>query len=362
MTTYKEFALGELFTAINGKAVYIRDYIDNNGGDYPVYSASLTKPFGWIDSYDFEGPHLTWIMNGYGGRCQEISGKFSANRDRGVLIPKEYCNRIDLTYVRYAVEPELIANAVGRRVDGKLNEYTKIYPETALGISFQLPVTATGAIDFELMQKIGSRLRLIERAQGEVRTSMETLQQAAFALDVPEPSQALSLGNSEYFKLSIGKRILVAEHTTDGIPAYSANVKTPFGRVVASSLTDFSKPSIIWGIDGNFDWNLIPAGTKFATTDHCGRLQILDPLIDPEYAYWFLRLTASRYGFDRVYRANLDNIKSDVMIQIPLNERGSFSIDMQRELVLQFKKMEEARIASVNSLKTVLKTRLSLTL
>jgi restriction endonuclease S subunit len=356
----KEFLLGDLFTAHNGKAVYIRDYVDNNPGKYPVYSASLSKPFGFVDSYDYEGSHLTWVMNGYGGRCQELSGKFSANRDRGVLIPKEFCRKIDLTYVRYAVEPELVANAVGRRVDGKLNEYTKIYPETALQIGVELPTTAAGSIDFDKMRKIGARLREIEKAQRAVHASMELLEEARFAFEIPAPSHVLSLGDADYFRLSIGKRILLAEHSSDGIPAYSANARTPFGNVSKSNLTDFSKASIIWGIDGNFDWNFIDSNVEFATTDHCGRLQVVDPSIDPEYTYWYLRLTASRYGFDRVYRANLENIKSDVTIEVPVDEEGCFSIEKQRQLVLQFKQLDRARDASVDSLKAVLRTRLSL--
>jgi len=356
----KEFLLGDLFTAYNGKAAYIRDYVDNNPGKYPVYSASLSKPFGFIDSYDYDGSYLTWVMNGYGGRCQELSGKFSANRDRGVLIPKEISRKIDLTYVRYAVEPELIANAVGRRVDGKLNEYTKIYPDTALKIGVELPTTARGSIDFDQMRKIGARLRGIEKAQRAVHASMEMLEEARFAFEIPAPTVVLSLGDAEYFRLSIGKRILLSEHSSEGIPAYSANARTPFGNVIRSNLANFTKASIIWGIDGNFDWNFIDSNVEFATTDHCGRLQIIDSSIDPEYAYWYLRLTASRYGFDRVYRANLENIKADVTIEIPMDENGGFSLKKQRELVLQFKQFDKARDASVDSLKTVLKTRLSL--
>jgi hypothetical protein len=39
----------------------------------------------------------------------------------------------------------------------------------------------------------------------------------------------------------------------------------------------------MWGIDGTFDLNLMPKGEQFATTDHCGYIEILDDKILPEY-------------------------------------------------------------------------------
>jgi hypothetical protein len=87
MTTFVDVAIGDLFIGKNGRAVFVKDYLDKHPGKHPVYSASLEQPFGHVDTYDYDGDEyggslLTWVMNGYGGRVQEISGKFSANRDR----------------------------------------------------------------------------------------------------------------------------------------------------------------------------------------------------------------------------------------------------------------------------------------
>lgn len=127
-------------------------------------------------------------MNGYGGRMQEVDGKFSANRDRGVLVPKKGVPSPDLSYIRHAAEPELVANAVGRRVDGKLNEYTKIYPEAAAAITLQLPITSAGKFDYRKMEFVGAKIRRIEAAKALVRAARTPLAQAAFALAIPEPT------------------------------------------------------------------------------------------------------------------------------------------------------------------------------
>lgn len=363
MTRYAEMPLGELFDAVNGSPKYIKDYMDRRPGPYPVYSASLTMPFGYVDGFDFNGHFLTWVMNGYGGRVQEVSGQFSANRDRGVLVPRAGVEVPDLTYLRHMIEPQLIMAAVGRRVDGRQNEYTKIYPATAKGVLIQLPLNRSGQYDYAKMSEIGAKFRRIEAAQADVRSAQDPLRRALFPMNVPIPSIALSIGDERFFSLSIGKRVLRVEHTATGIPVYSANALIPFGTVSASNLTDFTNPSLLWGIDGNFDWNLIPAGEIFATTDHCGRLQILDERIDPEYVYWFLRSTRGRYGFDRVYRASLQNMRAEVTVTLPVDPKNDkFSIEKQRLLVGAISKLERNRAESLAALEDILKARITVEL
>lgn len=359
MTNFATVQIGELFEGVNGRAKFIRDYIAVNPGDYPVYSASLVAPFGYVNEFEFDGHFLTWVMNGYGGRVQEKSGRFSTNRDRGVFVPRLGVKIPDLTYLRFAMEPQLIAAAVGRRVDGRQNDYTKIYPDTAEEVSIQLPLDDTGQPDYIKMTQIGAKLGRIEAAQAVVRSAHQALLRAAFAIDIPEPSTTVSLGDDKLFALSIGKRILRSEHTQSGVPAYSANALVPFGLVEASNLNDFSKPSLLWGIDGNFDWNLLSPGQPFATTDHCGRLQLENDRIDPEYVYWYLKITRGRYGFDRVYRASLDNMRSEITVTLPIDlETGEFSIARQRLLAEALSRRERSRAESLSTLQDVLRARI----
>ena len=362
MTGYREVPVGDLFEARSGKPKYIRDYIDANPGPHPVYSASLIKAFGYTDAYDYEGPHLTWVMNGYGGRVQEVEGKFSATRDRGVFVPRVDVQTPDLTYLRFAMEPQLVAAAVGRRVDGRLNEYTKIYPGTAESARVSLPVDASGNYDYDRMKEIGDRLRRVEIAQQAVRDAREPLSRATFAMKVDEPSVTVSLGDESYFRLMIGERVLRKEHTETGVPVYSANALVPFGFVAESNLDNFDDPSLLWGIDGIFDWNLIPAGDVFATTDHCGRLQITNDRLDLEYVYWYLKSTRDSYGFDRVFRSSLKNMRADVGVVAPLDDDGQLSLARQQELAAECRRREQAQVSSLAALDDVLRARMSVEL
>jgi len=128
-----------------------------------------------------------------------------------------------------------------------------------------------------------------------------------------------------------------------GIKLFSANVLSPFGYIENSNLSGFSKPSIIWGIDGNFDWAYIPENQPFATTDHCGRLQLKAPNLYPKYVYYALRSTKDQYGFDRTYRASLKNIKQAVEIDVPINSDGNFNLDAQIKIAERYEELESAK-------------------
>jgi hypothetical protein len=336
--------------------------MEEHPGPNAVYSASVIKPFGHIATYDYDGHYLTWVMNGYGGRVQEISGRFSASRDRGVLRPKAQSEVPDLTYLRFALEPGFMAAAVGRRVDGRLNEYTKLYPESALDVLIRVPLTASGSLDYSHMKSVGSSLRRLENRQLEVQRARDALARATVAFQLNGPTVEVGLDDPDVFGLSIGKRVLRSEHVSDGVPVYSANPLRPFGFVESSMLDEFEQPSLLWGIDGNFEWNFIPAGVEFSTTDHCGRLQIKDERIDPEYVWAYLKFTRARYGFDRVFRASLRNVKELLSVRLPANTAGEPLISIQSSAAAEFKKRERAQAESLSALEDVLRARMTVEL
>jgi restriction endonuclease S subunit len=150
--------------------------------------------------------------------------------------------------------------------------------------------------------------------------------------------KTISLDDEDYFKLAIGKRLLKRDlfRATDNpkaiIPVYSANVYSPFGLVEKSNVKDFTNPYVLWGIDGNFDLNFKNKGEIFATTDHCGSIEILSNKINPEYLLLLLNLKRLEYGFDRGLRSNLVNIKR-LELDFPVDEKGEFDERKQKIVV-----------------------------
>jgi len=130
------------------------------------------------------------------------------------------------------------------------------------------------------------------------------------------------LSNSYAFEISIGKRVLNTEVKPNfTIPVYSANVFEPLGMIDKLLIEDFSKDSVIWGIDGDWMVNVIPANTPFYPTDHCGVLRIKTDDILPKYMAHLLKIEGQKAGFKRSYRASIDRIES-LSVQIaPIEEQ-----------------------------------------
>ena len=79
--------LGDVANLIRGKVIS-KDFIRDNGGEYPVYSSQTANEgiFGCIDSYMFDGDYLTWTTDGaYAGTIFRRKGKFNITNVCGLI-------------------------------------------------------------------------------------------------------------------------------------------------------------------------------------------------------------------------------------------------------------------------------------
>lgn len=170
--------------------------------------------------------------------------------------------------------------------------------------------TITDPTDFsEILVK---HQQLIESLSGRLKNAQKKIPKI-------EDYVEIELSNDDYFHLAIGKRVLKQEvYNSDGdIPVYSANVKEPFGFMSSTNISDFSKPYVLWGIDGNFEFSVKLVGEKFRSTDHCGTIRIEREDINPLFIYYALHAIREENRLDRELRANLKNI-SKFLIRIPV--------------------------------------------
>ncbi len=148
------------------------------------------------------------------------------------------------------------------------------------------------------------------------------------------------LTNKKVFEIFIGKRVTKKElfNSKGKIQVYSANVFKPFGYLDESNIEDFSCDYLLWSIDGKFEFNVIKKGVKFATTDHCGAIKILNKNISPAYLLYQLRLQSHILGFDRTLRPSLKQMEK-VTIPIPVEDDGNFDIIEQEILSKKYEKL-----------------------
>lgn len=145
---------------------------------------------------------------------------------------------------------------------------------------------------------------------------------------------AVSLSDKNLFSIDIGKRVVAKELVYNGnIPVYSANVYEPFGYVDKLLISDFSLPSILWGIDGDWMTSYMPENVAFYPTDHCGVLRCLTNDVHPRYMAHLLENEGKKIGFSRNLRASIDRIEG-IKISVP-------SIEDQEKIISQVIELEQ---------------------
>lgn len=187
----------------------------------------------------------------------------------------------------------------------------------------QLIVAECEAVDIA----VDEANRRIAQAKQQLKASFLQVQNDYF--------EQVKLGNSDLFDIFIGKRLLKNEvnENKKGIPIYSANVLQPFGYIDKELISDFSKDSILWGIDGDWMVNIIPAGNPFYPTDHCGVIRIKTGAnINARYLALALEKEGQRVRFSRSNRAKTEAIKG-LRIVLP-------TIEKQNEIASMAEKAE----------------------
>jgi len=197
----------------------------------------------------------------------------------------------------------------------------------------------------EIQKKIVAEIETLEKQETKAKREIDNWKKKIEQLFTEAHNKAdvnFRLSDN-IFDISIGKRVIEADLNINGtIPVYSANVFEPFGYIDKYLINDFSIPSVLWGIDGDWMVNYIPANKPFYPTDHCGVLRIKTNDILPKYLAWILNKKGIAENFSRTLRASIDRIKNISINIPPLSEQQKIVAeienievkmhDMQKEL------------------------------
>ena len=195
-----------------------------------------------------------------------------------------------------------------------------------------------------IQQQVVSECEAIDTEYRNAKTNIQIARQEIldkFKNINAQKKKAYKLANHSIFDVSIGRRVLDKDLQKNGeVAVYSANVLEPFGYINKLLLTDFSLPSVTWGIDGDWMVNFIPANVKFYPTDHCGVIRIKTPDIEPEYFMFALEEAGRAARFSRTLRASTDRIKA-MTIQLPSVESQKEFVQIYRKARKQIEEMEQ---------------------
>lgn len=245
------------------------------------------------------------------GKTAIAGADLYTNEAIAALVPSNPDELLN-AYLFYLFSSHIInLQRVGSKAFGKslnctyLRESVEI-PVPPVPVQEQI-ISACSAVDAEY-----------ESTRMSIDTYRDKIQKLFTDLDVlAAGGQRLKLGDPSCFSIRIGKRVLNKNLVPGGsVPVYSANVTEPFGYLDKTLFDDFSTPSILWGIDGDWMVNYIEPNQPFYPTDHCGVLRSNSEAVTPRYLAHALELAGTQARFSRSYRASTDRV-AGITIQIP---------------------------------------------
>ncbi len=239
----------------------------------------------------------TGLTNNIGFGSSEFH-TFRCDKDK--ILNKYLFLLLNRKEVREAAESVMTGASGHRRVPASFYEEMKI-PVPPLSVQRQI---------IEECEKVEEESRKMRKTVEEGYRKIEEILMTLDTAAVSQGKDKISLADNGMFSVSIGKRVLNKELSPDGkIPVYSANVREPFGYTDKLLLTDFSVPSVLWGIDGDWMVSYIREDKAFYPTDHCGVLRVKTEAVHPRYLAHVLEREGKTHGFSRAYRASIDRVQ-----------------------------------------------------
>lgn len=177
-----------------------------------------------------------------------------------------------------------------------------------LKLSIKMPLLDE-TVQKEIIEKCENIDKQYSKKYAEIDNINEEIKKLYISTKLFE-NKKINLGDNTNFNISIGKRVLMKNIVDDGIPVISANVNQIFGYIEDEILNDYTMPSIIWGLDGDWMVNYVVENHKFYPTDHCGVMRINSNEINPLYFMFKLEELGKNEGFNRTNRPSMDRIKS----------------------------------------------------
>ena len=154
----KEYKLEEVCEIKRGRVIS-KKYLEENKGEYPVYSSQTLNngEIGKIDTYDLEGEYLTWTTDGaYAGTVFYRNGKFSVTNVCGILKNNDD-EKVNIKYLYYYLQ-----NKTKKYVkEGSGNP--KLMSNEMARIKVLIPPIIIQNIIVEILDKLKS---LVDEAQG----------------------------------------------------------------------------------------------------------------------------------------------------------------------------------------------------
>jgi hypothetical protein len=173
---FAEKKITDLMDIQLGKAEYTKEYINNNKGNYPVYSAQTLDDgeIGRISTYDWDTECLTWSIDGsYPGFVFYRKGKFNMTCHCGMLtIKKEYKNLLSYKYLHHVLYNHLPNYSQGQ--GNKRLKKTHIEQDVE---KIKIPINSNCSFDLKRQNEIANKYEIIQNIKKKLKDDYQKILQ-----------------------------------------------------------------------------------------------------------------------------------------------------------------------------------------
>ena len=340
----QSFYIYEICDVANSDKTITKIKAKNNVGEYPVYAATINKPFAYINFYNNEKPCLVVINDGAAGCTYLVNdNKYTIGKHATGLIPHD---GIDIRYLQKVVEPIFTNIAKGYRL-GNLPK------ADILNTKVEIPVNKDGTFNLNLQKELAEKYSVIEEQRNVLLQKRMKLQNMSVIL--PEDKNikwAHPLvtdlfypkgGNADFTKTWVSRN-------KGEIPLYSGTTTSEYARV---NIAEYSGEYLTWCIDGLAGY-IMYHNEKFSITCHRGILLPTDKCVDIDLRY-------IKYVLEPIFRKRKKGREGDMgkneytslkpiaikrmtdTIPIPVSEDGKYDFQKQKELADKYEQIEEIK-------------------
>lgn len=355
---FKEILISEIFTTKKGLSKYTKTYGQSNKGEYPVYSGSNIAPIMFIDTYDYDGKYLSWVVDGFAGYMKVLNGKFSATGHKGILTKKINNIDIDIDYVKFMLEPILRELAKGRKGDKGRGEYTNVSPSVVENAIISIPTLPNGDFDLEAQQAVVERYNVVNDLKTKTKEYELLLKELTITVE-NDATQSKDVLISEIFDIKKGLSKYTKNYgqlNKGEYPVYSASNIAPLTFIDSF---DYDGKYLTWATNG-FAGYIKVLDDRFSINGDRGVLIPKTDKIDIDYIKFILEpilreLAKGRKGdkggdeFTKVYPSMVENVS----IAIPTLPDEDFDIQAQKTIAEKYNKIEEIKSLLLSELKKI---------
>lgn len=326
---------------------FTKTYINQHEGIYPVYSATVGEPFGYVNEYTQTSPMLVVVNYGNSGTIYYVGDeKYSLGRNAcGLRVKKEYEKVISLQYIKYVAESQFKQLAKGW---GLKNLNQKMVKETEI----KIPVF-DGSFSYQTQEELVNKYKIIDEQKKLLSIKVDELRKVSVIIPEDESTKWVHLPVTDLFYPKGGNALFTKTWVSKNkgeIPLYSGTTTGEYARI---SEAEYSGEYLTWCIDGLAGY-IMYHNEEFSLTCHRGVLIPTDKCKDIDLRY-------VKYVLEPIFRKRKKGREGELgkneytslkpiaikrmkdTIPIPIKSDGTYDIQKQKSLANRYEQIEEIK-------------------